>query len=329
MTGGSKLVIHGGAGNIKNLSKEEEEKYKEGLRGSLLDGQRVLASEDDAVASVVAAVMALEDNDLFNAGKGAVFTTAGTNELEASIMVTDGKSKRVCSVGLVNHIKNPVEFVHRLLDYSDDSHVMLSGKAAEKLAEGFGCEMVSPEYYFTQKRWDQHRRGLEKQHSIEEAEYLPKGTVGAVAMDSKGVIACATSTGGLTNKRPGRIGDTPQAGAGFWAEKFSQSKPFLNRLFSLFSKKETTAIGLSGTGNGDGFIRHAVCHSITSRVKLTNENLRKAADRVVSSLSTEAGVIGIQSNGQISFAMNCDMNRGLIGSNGKPKVAIYKNSTLH
>lgn len=321
-------MIHGGAGNIKKLSKEEEEKYKEGLRGSLLAGQRVLAAEDDAVASVVAAVVALEDNEIFNAGKGAVFTTAGTNELEASIMVSEGESKRVCSVGLVNHIKNPVEFVHRLLNYTDNSHVMLSGQYAEKLAEGFGCEMVSPEYYFTQKRWEQHRKGLEKQHSIEDEEYLPKGTVGAVAMDSKGVIACATSTGGLTNKLPGRIGDTPQAGAGFWAEKFPQSRPFLNRLFSLFSKEEA-AIGLSGTGNGDGFIRHAVCHSISSRVKLTNENLKKAADKVISSLSTEAGVIGIQSNGQIFFAMNCDMNRGCIDSHGTPKVAIYRNDTLH
>lgn len=340
-----KLVIHGGAGKIKgSLSKEQETAYRDGLKQSVEAGRKALEQEDDAVTAVVAAVSSLEDNELFNAGKGAVFTTAGTNELEASIMVSDGHSKRTCAVTLVNHLKNPVKAAQLLLDYSADPHVLLSGEEVEHLAEKLGCETVTPDYYFTQRRWDQHQRGLDKNKSTmaenivsdeqDHEEYAPKGTVGAVAMDSKGTIACATSTGGLTNKRPGRIGDTCQAGSGYWAEKFTRRNSSIITWVKSFFKKgprnSTMALGLSGTGNGDGFIRNAICHSISDHAKLTaNDPLYTAADKVISGIDTEAGVIGLDSTtDNVVMAMNCDMNRGYIDKAGNIKVAIYQTEKI-
>lgn len=324
-----RLVIHGGAGKItrKQLTKEQEEAYRHGLRASLEAGYQVLKEKDDALSAAVAAVVSMENNEMFNAGKGAVFTTAGTNELEASVMASGQYDKKAAAVSLIKHVKNPIKLAAELLKYEQDSHVLLSGEAVEELAENFGLEMVDQSYFFTQKRWDQHRRGLEKGAANivddDQEEYAPKGTIGAVAMDSKGVIVAATSTGGLTNKRPGRIGDTPQAGAGFWAEEFGLKKPLIVRIISG-KTEERASVGLSGTGNGDGFIRSDLCHSIVSLVKHKRYSLQRAAEQVIADTPTEAGVIGIDGfTGDVVFSMNCGMNRGYI-DNGVAKVALYE-----
>uniref|UniRef100_A0A060T245 ARAD1C26092p n=1 Tax=Blastobotrys adeninivorans TaxID=409370 RepID=A0A060T245_BLAAD len=326
-----RLVIHGGAGELtpNQLTKEQEKAYRHGLRASLEAGYQVLKEKDDALLAAVAAVVSLENNEVFNAGKGAVFTNAGTNELEASVMASGQYDKKAAAVSLVKHVKNPIKLAAELLKYEQDTHVLLAGEAVEKMAEEFGLEMVDQSYFFTQKRWDEHRRGLKKgaANTIDDEDkeegYAPKGTVGAVAMDSKGVIVAATSTGGLTNKIPGRIGDTPQAGAGFWAEEIGHRKPLIVRILSG-KTEERASVGLSGTGNGDGFIRSNLCHSIVSLVKHKRYSLQRAAEQVIADTPTEAGVIGIDGfTGDAVFSMNCSMNRGYI-DNGGAKVALYE-----
>jgi L-asparaginase len=245
-----RIIIHGGAGNItrNNLDQDVYHAYRSALL-SILNSSRVLLSKPGATALDVAtyAVSMLEDNPLFNAGHGAVYTTAGTHELEASVMVSKGYHKRGVGVMEVSGAKNPIKLARELLIRGEDAdgggaggHVQLAGETANKLAETWGLEIVSPGYYWTKRRWDEHRRGLGKSTDRETYqkhkrradgcssyvaecaanardlnthdpswnghEYLPQGTVGAVVLDSDGMLCVATSTGGLTNKLPGRIG---------------------------------------------------------------------------------------------------------------------------
>ncbi|THY83304.1 N-terminal nucleophile aminohydrolase [Aureobasidium pullulans] len=265
-----RIIIHGGAGNIPraNLTEDAYQEYRSALLATLHSSYALL-SKPGATALDVAthAVAMLEDNPLFNAGHGAVYTTAGTHELEASVMVSKGYHKRGVGVMEVSGAKNPIKLARELLIRGEEAdgggaagHVQLAGETANKLAETWGLETVSPGYYWTKRRWDEHRKGLGKSTDRETYQkhkrradkcssfvaecaadardlnthdpswnghdYLPQGTVGAVVLDSNGMLCVATSTGGLTNKLPGRIGDTPTLGAGFWAEQWNEENPF-------------------------------------------------------------------------------------------------------
>lgn len=285
------------------------------------------------------AVTLLENNPLFNASHGAVFTRDGTNELEASVMVSRGYSKRGVGVTGLKHVRNPILLAKALLEHGDadllgptstttssselnvpsaQGHTLLHGETAEVLAERYGLELVDPSYFYTQKRWDEHIRALQREKdggaiaTWSKDEYLPQGTVGAVALDEEGVVCAATSTGGLTNKLTGRIGDTPSVGAGFWAEEWEESAfsspPFssaspavilggaLRRLMAdclpspfLYSPApgtecrrviRTKALAVSGTGNGDSFLRTAAARTIGAVARWGRYRGRVAARKV-------------------------------------------------
>lgn len=322
-----RLIIHGGAGHITrgNLPAESWKAYRGALLHALRSTQALLCNGSSAIEAAVQAVRILEDNPLFNAGRGAVFTRAGTTELEASVMVSRGKNKRGGSVMLLRHVKNPILLAAEMLVRGDAldgkgggayGHCQLSGLQAERLAVEWGLELVPTEYFWTRKRWEEHLRGLEKEREgggggAGEEEYLPQGTVGAVAMDSWGTLCVATSTGGMTNKLPGRIGDTPTFGAGFWAEEWEDlSRPVVYRQPAMIvshgllhiakgmiadcipslsgiraeyytplageESKNTSplrqrrAVALSGTGNGDTFLRLCACHTVSTIARFSS-----------------------------------------------------------
>ncbi|KAM3419154.1 hypothetical protein BST61_g5098 [Cercospora zeina] len=313
-----RIIIHGGAGNItrQNLSPESYQVYRRALL-SILARANAQLQEPQASALDVAtyAVSLLEENPLSNAGRGAVYTTAGTHELEASVMVSAGSRKRGVGVMKVRQAKSPITLAREMLlrgehDDGDGAHGhnQLEGEICDRLNHAWGLESVKPSYFWTRRKWDEHRIGLGLSHddatyrkhkqradgvvSLAEPEsphtvdgqnvddpswngrdYLPQGTVGAVVLDSSGVLCVATSTGGLTNKLPGRIGDTPTLGAGFWAEQWQERRPqpekdrstswlqaCLPNLSSYTARgpaPECTirAVAMSGTGNGDSFLR--------------------------------------------------------------------------
>ncbi|KAK6513170.1 hypothetical protein TWF506_009335 [Arthrobotrys conoides] len=388
-----RIVIHGGAGNLNrnNLSPPSRHAYLTSLSRILsIVHPQLLSGQLSALDAVVLAVQLLENDPLFNAGKGAVFTLDGTNELEASVMVSRGQHKRCASGFLLKHVKNPVLFARELLLRDDPSvergrqHNCLSGEYAEKLAEKWGLEIVDQKYFFTETRWKQHLKDLERgkggmekafaemyvggdddddqeeekkekegeeEQLIQLDEYLPKGTVGCVALDSNGVIAAATSTGGLTNKVPGRIGDTPTPGAGFWAEEWEVEKcqPRAESLLTsclpfastpMKPTKHHRAVGLSGTGNGDYFLRLAACHNITSRCRFGGRSLKEAAKELCGRggemeragegrNNADGAVIGIDEEGEVVMEMNCGgCFRGAVDLEGRVLVAAYADEPL-
>lgn len=293
------LVLHGGAGNItiNNLSSNEAIAYKQALFSALQIGMNSLESGDSAVLVVESVIRYLEDNPLFNAGKGAVFTHKGTNELDASIM--DGKTLNAGAVAGVTNIKNPITAALKVMSHSP--HVLLSGKGAERFAISMGLDTVSPAYFFTEKRWESLQKAKRKNN-------LDKhGTVGCVVLDKQGNLAAGTSTGGMTNKRYGRIGDSPIIGAGTYANN------------------ESCAI--SATGHGEYFIRFAVAHEISSRMIYLNEELGTASQFIIDKLKkqgADGGVIGIDTKGNITMTFNTTgMFRGYFLKNSEPSVYLF------
>lgn len=380
------------------------------------------------------AVRQLEDNPLFNAGRGAVFTRDGINELEASVMVSRGRAKRGVGVMGLRRVRNPILLAKALLEHGDadlggaaaarssgannadqpcadadaagldvpsaQGHTLIHGEAAESLARRYGLHMVDPSYFFTQARWDEHRRALERERNGKGLgtwsadEYLPQGTVGAIALDAEGVVCCATSTGGITNKLTGRIGDTPVVGAGFWAEEWvengdptgatrgwvngssSQTGPALS--FSgelrglladclptpfLYSPVDgrrhrrglvtTRSMAISGTGNGDSFLRVAAARTVgamarfaalptsvaLARVTGPDGELQKSAGgRWGRTGEGEGGIIGIESvvvtdedggvvetRSEIVQDFNCGgMLRAWIDDDGRPCFKAFR-----
>ncbi|WP_439881477.1 isoaspartyl peptidase/L-asparaginase family protein [Pontibacter sp. MBLB2868] len=312
------LVIHGGAGTItrENMTPEKEKAYKEKLNEALETGYAVLKKGGTSLDAVEATIKVMEDSPLFNAGKGAVFTNEGKNEMDAAIM--DGKTLKAGSIASVTTIKNPITAARAVMDKSE--HVMMIGDGAEKFAKMNGVEIVDPSYFYTETRFNQlqklkgeektkldHDGGTSSTENIF-VEGKKFGTVGAVALDAYGNLAAATSTGGMTNKRYGRVGDAPIIGAGTYADNNS--------------------CAVSATGHGEYFIRAVVAHDIASLMKYKGYSVKKAADEVVLKklvdFGGEGGVIALDKNGNFAMPFNsAGMYRGFI-KNDKAEVSIYK-----
>jgi len=333
---------------------EQRQLYIEVLRKSLVTGHEILKDGGEAMDAAVAAVGVMEDCPLFNCGKGAVFNVAGKNELEASIMLSKPpasargdipKSRRGFGLTLLTTMRNPARAARALyLSPTRGPHTFLSGSTAEEIAELLGEERVEPSYFFTETRWREHRRGLglpeeplpfppegrafgedEPEISLDQ---MPTGTVGAVALDSRGCIAAVTSTGGRTNKLVGRIGDTPHMGAGFWAEEW----PLKSWWRKVLRKPTSKAVGISGTGDGDYFIRFNAAASIASRMKFNHESVGMAAAFVVKDLAVNdglGGVIALDNEGNFALTLNSTgMYRGVIRHDGRPLTAIFDDDEL-
>jgi len=289
------IAIHGGAGTItrKNMTPEKESGYRSKLEEALNTGYSILEKGGLSLDAVEATIRIMEDSELFNAGKGAVFTNAGTNELDASIM--DGSNLKAGAVAGVKTVKNPISAARKVMD--ETWHVMLSGDGADQFAKEQNLEIVDPIYFYTQRRWDSLKKIQSEKH----------GTVGCVALDKHGNLAAGTSTGGLTNKKWGRIGDSPIIGAGTYANN------------------KTCAV--SGTGQGEYFIRGNVAYDISAIMEYENLSVGKAARKVISKLSDlggEGGVIAVDSHGNISMPFNtAGMYRGFRKSNSPAKILIY------
>lgn len=316
------IAIHGGAGTImrSSMSLQKEAEYQAALTDIISAGQSILANGGSALDAVTEAVRLLEENPLFNAGKGAVFTHEGTIELDASIM--DGRDLNAGAVAGVKRVRNPILAARAVMEKSD--HVMFIGEGAEKFSAAQGLEIVEPKFYFTQARYDQLQNALRKQqgmlldhdgademaHAVDPIDPKSKyGTVGAVAIDSQGNLAAATSTGGLTNKQVGRVGDSPIIGAGCYANN------------------QTVAV--SATGTGEMFIRTVVGHEISSLIAYGNLSLKEAVDRVVyqtlPAINGQGGVIAIDHLGNVSMTFNTEgMYRGVGYVGQQPNVAIYR-----
>ena len=299
------LVIHGGAGTITraNMSAEAEKNYRAGLEEALKTGHAVLARGGTSVDAVEAAIRILEDNPLFNAGKGAVFTHDGKNELDASIM--EGKKKMAGSVAGVTIIRNPISAARAVMERSP--HVMMTGRGAELFATKMGLEIVDPSYFWTERRWKSLQEELRQ-----EAQSDPEkkhGTVGCVAVDKDGNLAAGTSTGGMTNKQYGRVGDAPIIGAGNYADN--------------------EACAVSATGHGEYFIRWTVASDIAALVRYKGMTVQQASDEVINKklkpVGGEGGVIVLDTKGNFAMTFNSEgMYRGWVGADGVPHVSIYK-----
>jgi L-asparaginase / beta-aspartyl-peptidase len=303
------IVIHGGAGVWKKeLTPEKETAAREVMRLSLLAAQTVLKTNGTALDAVEAALRILEDSPLFNAGKGAVLTSEGTAELDASIM--DGATLRSGAVASVQRIRNPISAARAVMEKSP--HVMMVGVGAETFAKSGGLELVSPKYFITQERQEQLKRiqAQEKaktRRSAAETEHEMIGTVGAVVLDRHGNLAAGTSTGGMANKKFGRVGDSPIIGAGTYAN---------NR---------TCAV--SATGHGEYFIRAVVAHDISAFMEYKGASLKEATDAVLAKvrlLGGSGGLIAIDRAGNVAMPFTTEgMFRGVLRANGEMTVAIY------
>lgn len=310
------MVIHGGAGTIlkKDMTSELEEAHIKGLEEALLAGYAVLEEGGTAINAAKAAVVVLEDNVLFNAGRGSVFSKKGVQEMDAAVM--DGASIKAGAVAGVRNVRNPVELATEVLHHCD--HILISGKGANDFAIKQGIKLEPDEYFFSQFRYDQWTEirdsdAYSLDHTHKRLEELMKdkrfGTVGAVACDAKGNVAAATSTGGMTNKKYGRIGDSPIIGAGTYANN------------------KTCAI--SCTGHGEMIIRAVAAYDVSCLMEYKGMSLQDAVKVIVHDklmkLEGEGGIIGVDAKGEFAMAFNSEgMYRGVKSSNGAYEISIYK-----
>lgn len=310
------LAIHGGAGTIlkEDMTPELEQAYSEGLREALNAGYAVLEEGGNSVNAVKAAIVVLEDNMLFNAGRGSVFTKKGVQEMDAAIM--DGSNLGAGAVAGIRNVRNPIELATEVLRNSN--HVFLSGKGANDFAIKQGIKLEPDEYFFSQFRYDQWKAMRDSDnysldHTHQQLEELMRdkkfGTVGAVACDSNGNIAAATSTGGMTNKKYGRIGDSPIIGAGTYANN------------------KTCAI--SCTGHGEPFIRAVAAYDVSCLMEYKGMTLQQAMQEVVNvklvAMEGEGGMIGVDAQGNTALVLNsAGMYRAMRNSVGEIFVGIYK-----
>lgn len=311
------LVIHGGAGNITPamMNKQQEEEYDAGLKLALDKGYEILKAGGAAMDAVVAAITALEDNPIFNAGRGSVFTKKGLHEMDAALM--DGKTLAAGAVAGVRNIKNPIKLAREVMLHS--GHVFLSGSGAAEFALQQGIEQATDEYFFNKQRYEQwvkirdsdftqlDHEGDNLKGAAPNPDYK-FGTVGAAAFDEHGNLAAGTSTGGMTNKRFGRIGDSPVIGAGTYANN--------------------ATCAISCTGHGEYFLRAVVAHDVSCLMEYKGMNLQQACDMVIKDklvkMGGEGGLIAVDAKGNYNFCFNsAGMYRAMRNSDGKEEIAYY------
>lgn len=311
------LVVHGGAGTItrENMTPKKEAAYRAELTKALKMGYAEVLKGKPAVDAVQAAIVVMEDSPLFNAGKGAVFTNDGKNELDASVM--DGKTKAAGAVAGVHRIKNPIKAATSVMQKSE--HVMMVGEGAEKFAQLQGLEIVDPKYFWTKERWDGlqklQKKDVGKAPKSTAAYPLPDylevdqkfGTVGCVALDQAGNLAAGTSTGGMTNKKYGRIGDAPVIGAGTYANQ---------------------QVGISCTGWGEFFIRSTAARTVAAKMEYQNKSVGTATQETIDEIGKmggDGGMIALDARGNMAMPFNtAGMYRGAITDKGEIEVEIYK-----
>ncbi len=307
------LAIHGGAGTIRRetMTPEREAGYRAGLHTALLAGHAVLADGGTALDAVTHAVMALEDDGNFNAGRGAVFTSAGRQEMDAAVM--RGEDRGAGAVAGIFGPRNPVLAARAVMEQSEQ--VLMIGEGAQDFLRGLGLVWADADYFFTENRWqalqdELARRAAAAADTRDDA--ARHGTVGAVARDVAGNIAAATSTGGMTGKPPGRVGDCPSIGAGTWADN--------------------ATCAISATGHGEHFIRYAAAHEIASRMRHLGQSLAQAAADVVAELGAlggSGGLIAVDAAGNLALPFNCSgMYRGVIGADGVARTGIYQDALV-
>lgn len=314
------LVIHGGAGTIlrTSMTPEKEAAYRAALQQALEAGYKALQSGKSSLDAVEAAIHIMEDSPLFNAGKGAVFTHDGRNELDASIM--NGKTLEAGAVASVTTIRHPISAARAVMEKSE--HVMMIGPGAEKFARDAGLEIVDPSYFRTPERWEGLQKALKEDsakskldHSYHKSGKLgienidnKFGTVGAVALDKQGNLAAGTSTGGMTNKKYGRVGDSPIIGAGTYANN------------------KTAAV--SCTGWGEFYIRNVVAYDLSALMEYKGLSVKAAGKTVIDKVGTmggDGGLIALDKKGNIAMPFNTEgMYRGAVTKDGKIEIYIYK-----
>jgi L-asparaginase / beta-aspartyl-peptidase len=301
------IVIHGGAGTISadTMTPEKHKAYTEGLKAALDAGYTILAKGGTSLDAVQAAVTSLEDCPLFNAGKGAVFNNKGQHEMDAAIM--NGKDKTAGAVCGISRAKNPVAVARAVMEHTE--HVLLAGEGANQFAEAQGLPLEDDAYFYNEFRYRQWQEALQEDKVQLDHSEKKMGTVGAVALDQFGNLAASTSTGGMTNKKYGRVGDSPLIGAGTWADN------------------NTCAI--SCTGHGELFIRSVVAYDIACLMSYGKESLHDACNEVVMqklvAIGGEGGLIAIDKAGNIEMPFNSSgMYRAYRRNNGEEKIAIYK-----
>lgn len=313
------LVIHGGAGTIlkKNMTPEKEAAYTKGLTESLQAGYDVIKAGGSSLDAVEAAIHVMEESPLFNAGKGAVFTHDGRNELDAAIMY--GKDLSAGAVAGVTTIKSPITAARAVMEKSE--HVMLAREGAEAFAQKVGLEMVDPKYFWTQRRWDGLQKVLKRDSAKTELDHDQQanipwtepldekfGTVGCVALDQAGNISAGTSTGGMTNKMYGRVGDAPIIGAGTYANN--------------------KTAGISCTGWGEFYMRAVAAHQVSSLMELKGLSLQEATQAVIDQIGEmggDGGMIALDAKGNVSMPFNtAGMYRGTVQEDGTIEVKFYE-----
>lgn len=314
------MVIHGGAGTLTraNMSAEKEAAYRAALTLALQTGYKAIKAGKTSLDAVEATIHTLEDNPLFNAGKGAVFTHDGKNEMDAAIM--DGKTMMAGAVAGVTVIRNPISAARAVMEKSE--HVMMVGAGAEAFAKQAGLAIVSPKYFYTKFRWDGLQEAIKEDSTKAVLDHSQKksmklgtinhdykfGTVGAVALDQAGNLAAGTSTGGMTNKKYGRVGDSPIIGAGTYANN--------------------ATAGISCTGWGEFYIRNVVAHDISAMMEYKNMSVADASKAVldkVGKMGGDGGLIALDAKGHVAMPFNTEgMYRGTVTEDGKIEVLIYK-----
>jgi len=316
------MVIHGGAGTLtrKNMSVEKEAAYRAALTLALQTGYKTLKAGKTSLDAVEATIHVMEDSPLFNAGKGAVFTHDGKNEMDAAIM--EGKTMMAGAVAGVTIIKNPISAARAVMEKSE--HVMMVGQGAETFAKQAGITIVDPKYFYTKERWDGLQQAIKEDSTKAVLDHGSKksmklgtvnhdfkfGTVGAVALDQAGNLAAGTSTGGMTNKKYGRVGDAPIIGAGTYANN--------------------ATAGISCTGWGEFYIRNVVAHDISAMMEYKNMSVASAAAAAiekVGKMGGDGGLIALDAKGHVAMPFNTEgMYRGTVTEDGKIEILIYKNN---
>lgn len=301
------LVIHGGAGTItrNNMTADMEAAYTAALQNALKKGYAILQAGSSSLDAVEACIRMLEDDSLFNAGKGAVFTHDGSNELDASVM--DGKTLAAGAVAGVRTVRNPITLARAVMEKSP--HVMMAGRGAEQFAKEAGIEIVDTAYFRTEKSWKGLQRALQQDSLKALANPDTKfGTVGCVALDKQGNLAAGTSTGGMTNKKFGRIGDSPVIGAGTYANN--------------------NTVAVSGTGWGEFYIRNVVAYDLSALMEYKGLSVQEAGKTVikkVGDLGGNGGLIALDKNGNMAMPFNTEgMYRGSMTKDGRMEILIYK-----